>query len=120
MGEEPNSLCKYFCDSSCQNSIHITYLGQVSLNTRKFNDQQFLKHTHTFGVYLYKDTQHFSCCGHDSSFTILMYRTDADLLVSLFLESLWNLAKLGIGVSQYLLRLLVEAAKKENYILCEY
>lgn len=45
MGEEPNGLRKYFCDSSCQNSIHIMYLGQVSLNTRKFKEQQFMEHS---------------------------------------------------------------------------
>lgn len=42
------------------------------------------------------------------------------LPVSLFLEGLWNSAKLGMGVTHYLLRLLVEAAKEENYILFEY
>lgn len=50
MGEEPNSLHKYFCDSSCQNSIHIMYLSQVSLNTKKFKVQQFMKHTHAFAM----------------------------------------------------------------------
>lgn len=34
MGEEPNRFCKYFCDSSCQNSIHIMYFSQVSLNKK--------------------------------------------------------------------------------------
>lgn len=77
MGEEPISLRKYFCDSNCQNSICIMHLRQVSLKTRKFKEQQFTKHTHTFAVYLYKHTQHFSCCGH-SSFSISLYMADVE------------------------------------------
>lgn len=42
------------------------------------------------------------------------------LPVSLFLEELWNSAKLGMGVTHYLLCLLVKAAKEKNYILSDY
>lgn len=42
------------------------------------------------------------------------------LPVSLFLEGLWNSAKLGMAVIHDLLCLLVQAAKEENYILSEY
>lgn len=37
-----------------------------------------MKYTHTFAVSLCKHTQHFSCCGHDSSITISIYMADAD------------------------------------------
>lgn len=42
------------------------------------------------------------------------------LPVSLFQKGLWDSAKLGIGVTHYLLCLLVKTAKEENYILSEY
>lgn len=42
------------------------------------------------------------------------------LPVSLFLEELWNSAKLGMGVTHYLLCLLVKATKEKNYILSDY
>lgn len=37
-----------------------------------------MKYTHTFAAHLCKHTQHFSRCGHNSSFTILIYMADAD------------------------------------------
>lgn len=79
-----------------------------------------MKYTHTFAVYLCTHTQHSAAV--DMTLPLLSWFTWQMLIlpVSLFVEGLWNSAKLGMGVTHYLLCLLVEAAKEENHILFEY
>lgn len=56
MGEEPNRLRKYFCNFSCQNSIHIMYLSQVSLNKKIQRATIHEIHPHICSVFMQAHT----------------------------------------------------------------
>lgn len=113
MGEEPNRLRKYFCNSSCQNSIHIMYLSQVSLNKKNpKSNNSWNTPTHLQCLYA---SIHSTSAAVDMTLPLLSWFTWQMLIlpVSPFLEGLWNSAKLGMGVTHYMLCLLVEAANEE-------
>lgn len=91
-----------------------------------FSEQENSKSNNSWNTpthlqYLYAST-HSTSAAVDITLPLLSWFKWQMLIlpVSLFLEELWNSAKLGMGVTHYLLCLLVKAAKEKNYILSDY